>query len=93
LLEGEAAENNIMADTRDDKFQTLMRDAEQAIASKQYDTAYNLLMRAHGAGHAKKSDHLRAHRALIRLGIERRNPLQVVSQSGLLVLAWIFERD
>ncbi len=57
-----------------------------------YDEAEILLKSAHVIGHNVKSDHLRAHRALIKLGFLRRKPWQVISQSALLVLAWVFER-
>jgi Protein of unknown function (DUF3703) len=74
-------------------YEELMRQANQAIDSKDYATANKLLLQAHGAGHSNKSNHLRAHRALIRLGVRTRNPLQVASQSCLLALAWVFERN
>jgi hypothetical protein len=74
------------------KYEELMRQANQAIDSKDYTTANKLLAEAHGVGHSIKANHLRAHRALIRLGIQSKRLLQVASQTCLLALASVFER-
>ena len=73
-------------------FHSLITKAEQHMEGRNFDEAQRLLERAHGVGHAKKSDHLLAHRALIRLGMRKRDPGQVLSQCALLTLAWVFER-
>lgn len=74
-------------------FTSCLQQAEAAMHRRQWDAAERLLMRAHGMGHGVKAEHLRAHRALIRLGEVRRAPMQMVMQSALLVLAWMFDRE
>ena len=69
----------------------LMQEAEARLQQRDFSAAQQLLMRAHGVGHAVKADHLKAHRALIRLGVQRRDLLQVLSQSALLILAFLFD--
>ena len=68
-----------------------MAKAEEAIEHNDYEAANRLLRQAHGQGHAVKAEHLRAHRELIRVGMLRHDPLQVLTQSTLLVLAWLFD--
>jgi hypothetical protein len=68
-----------------------MAKAEDAIHQKDYEAANRLLRQAHGLGHAVKAAQLRAHRQRIRVGMLRHDPLQVLTQSALLVLAWLFD--
>jgi hypothetical protein len=67
-----------------------MQQAEQAMRGGDYAAAEKLLWQAHELGHAVKADHMRAHRALVRLAVLRRKPVKALTQSGLAVLAWIF---
>jgi len=79
------------ANDHHDQYNLLLTQSEACLQQRDYNMAQQLLRRAHSVGHAVKADHLKAHRALIRLGIHSRNPLQVFSQSALLVLAFIFD--
>ncbi len=72
-------------------FNSLLQQAERHVQERDFRSAQQILTRAHGSGHAIKSDHLKAHRALIRLAFLKRNPIQVLSQSALLVLAFLFD--
>lgn len=78
-------------ETNQESYGVSLRKAEEAIQHRDYEAANRLLMRAHGLGHAVKAEHLKAHRALIRVGVLRRDPLQVLTHSALLVLAWAFD--
>jgi hypothetical protein len=80
---------SVEADRED--YRISMREAEEAIQAQDYETANRLLLRAHGLGHAVKAEHLRAHRGLIRVAFYSRRPLQMLSQSALLVLAFLFD--
>jgi hypothetical protein len=73
------------------QFNSLLQQAERHVQERDFRSAQQILTRAHGSGHAIKSDHLKAHRALIRVAFLRRDPLQVLSQSALLILAFVFD--
>ena len=79
------------SETNQESYWVSMGKAEQAMQHKDYEAAHRHLTRAHALGHAVKADHLKTHRGLIRVGMLRRDPLQVVTQSALLVLAWAFD--
>jgi hypothetical protein len=70
-----------------------MAAGRQSLAHGDFNAAYTYYGQAHGLGHTKLSQHLSAHRGMLRAAWRGRKPGRVCSQLFLMGAALVITRD
>jgi len=68
-------------------FAETMEAGRAAMARRQWSTAYSHFHAAHDLGHARRAQHLAAHRAALQAAVRGRAPGRLLYQGVFLVVA------